>query len=487
MRLSLGLILPLVACTPGIVLDTTSFETEETALTGDTASDDTGWPTGDTGAPEPPWMGVPFDRPLRLLFLGNSFTHQGPVPTLVRDVAVSVGWPAPDVAYVAPGGQSLSFHRTNPDSLDAVDEGEWDAVVLQDFSTRPTDDAGDPDGFKADATWFYDRIKARSPEALVVLYETWARHPDHGIYPDTFSDPLAMQAQLRTHYHDAAMVSIPTNATFEPSDEVVVAPVGDAWESHLAESDALMLHGPDLYHAGTAGRVLNAYVLYSTIYDVVVSGAGSLQLTENEAARLQASADVTTGIVQEPPPFESPTFPVGRTIELDLGTLPTPGTNVLEDCTAGSATLVDTTGTATGVSVAIIQSFTGSNEAGLPDNLLGWPETVSRDVCWVGSFDGHDAARLETATVALRGLDTGTYDLTLFASRSGDDGGIGRLTRYTVDGVSTDLEVSDNVADTVTLEVSPDASGTIALDVAVSPDGAARFGYLGALVLTRSQ
>ncbi|MEM6926176.1 MAG: hypothetical protein AAF602_04570 [Myxococcota bacterium] len=486
MRLSLGLLLPLVACTPGTLLNPTGFETAETALTGDTANADTGLPTGDTGTPEPPWMGVPFDRPLRLLFLGNSFTHQGPVPALVRDVAVSVGWPAPDVAYVAPGGQSLSFHRTNPDSLDAVDEGDWDAVVLQDFSTRPTDDAGDPEGFKADATWFYDRIKARSPDALVVLYETWARHPDHGIYPDTFADPLAMQAQLRTHYDDAALTYIPANATFDPSDEVVVAPVGDAWEAHLAESDPLMLHGADLYHAGTAGRVLNAYVLYSTIYDVVASGAAPLQLGQDDAARLQATADFTTGIVGGPPPFESPTFPVGSTIELDLGTLPTPGTNVLEDCAAGTATLVDHTGTATGVSVAITQPFTGSNEAGLPDNLLGWPETVSRDVCWVGSFDGHDAARLETATVALRGLEPGTYDVTLFASRSGDDGGSGRLTRYTIDGVSTDLEVSDNLADTVTLQVSPDPSGEIQLDVAVSPDGTARFGYLGALVLHRT-
>ncbi len=438
-----------------------------------------------------PWTGVPTDRPLRLLFLGNSFTHQGPIPILVRDVAASVGWPAPEVVYNAPGGQSLNFHRNSTVSVGHVDDGNWDVVVLQDFSTRPTDNIGDPAGFKDDATWFYDRIKTATPTAEVILYETWARHPDHGFYPNTFTDPLQMQAQLRLHYNDAADNYIPMNATTMPPNDVRVAPVGDAWENHLAEPQALRLHGTDDYHAGFRGQYLNALVLYSTIYGVVATGVEPLHgVNATEAQRLQAAADATTQITQLPPSFPVPPLAVGQSIRVDFGTTLTadPSWNDISDCSTGSATdMLDSMGTATGVDLRITDAFTGNNASGDPNNALGYPATVSQDVCWVGSFDGHAAALLEHAQIVIDDVDTGTYELVLFASRTGDDGGLGRLTRYALGNQTQDLEVSDNTANAITFSaVTPDASGRIVVDVDVSPAGTARFAYLGALVLTKT-
>jgi len=449
--------------------------------------DDTGGPplpTGDTGAPP---LGVPTDRPLRLLFLGNSFTAQGPVASLVRELAASVGWPAPETSAVAPGGQGLDDHRRNPASLDRVDAGGWDVVVLQDHSTRPTD-VGEPDAFKQDATWFYDRIKERSPKARVVLFETWARHPAHYLYPDTYADPADMQAQLRFHYEDAVYDHIPANATFVPPDDVALAPVGDAWEAHLAEPDPLELFAPDLYHGGPAGHALTAMVLYSTIYGVVATGTGPLTLPSADAARLQASADATTGITEPPPALVRPGFGVDRTVEVDFGVLVTDGLNSVTNClTGGASALVDTRGDLTDVAVRITRGFTGSNENGVPSNALGWPATVSEDVCWVGSFDSHALARLERATVTLSNLDPGRYLLVLFASREGDDNGAGRLTRYTVGGRSADLEASDNTSGVAVFDaLVPDSNGDLTVDVSVSPEGSARFGYLGALTLTRT-
>lgn len=429
------------------------------------------------------------DRPLRLLFIGNSFTQGGPIPHLVRDLAASVGWPTPEVDYNAPGGETLAGHRTLPETLALVDAGGWDFVVLQEYSTRATDNAGDPPGFKADATWFYDRIKAASPEAQVVLYETWARHPDHSIYPGTFTDPAQMQAQIRLHYNDAADSYIPANATHTPSTHVRAAPVGDAWEHHLAEANALRLHASDDYHAGVNGQYLNGLVIYSTLYGVVATGTTGLGLAAADAARLQAAADLTTGITQLPPDFPLPPFEVGQSVQIDLGTLETTAagwSNVL-DCVAGSVNdAVDTTGAVTGVDVRVADGFTGANEGGLGANTLGYPDTVSGDVCWTGSFDGHAAALAETGAVALEDLAPGHYELRLFGSRIGDDGGLGRLTHYTVDGQTLDLEISDNAGDeAVFADVSPDAAGRLLIEVSVSVASTGRFAYLGALVLTK--
>lgn len=77
-------------------------------------------------------------------------------------------------------------------------------------------------------------------------------------------------------------------------------------------------------------------------------------------------------------------------------------------------------------------------------------------------------------------------DIVLFSSRSGNDGGLGRLTRFTVDGEFEDLEVSDNTSNqAVFLEAAPTVLGNIIVDVAVSPDGTGRFCYLGVLELER--
>jgi hypothetical protein len=54
-------------------------------------------------------------------------------------------------------------------------------------------------------------------------------------------------------------------------------------------------------------------------------------------------------------------------------------------------------------------------------------------------------------------------------------------------GASQDLEVADNRDRVVVFtDVRPDAQHRLEVDVAVSPDGTARFAYLGSLVLTRT-
>jgi hypothetical protein len=222
-------------------------------------------------------------EPLNILFLGNSFTNQGSIPDVVEAVASSVGWASPNVINGAVNGQSLSYHRSSSSSLGLVDQGNWDYVVLQEYSTGPTDSAGNPQGFKEDVAWFYDRIKQSSPDATIVLYETWARHPDHSIYPDTFDDFSDMQSQLRFHYNDAADNYVPSNS------DIVVARAGDAWEQHLNEDNPLRLHASDDYHANTFGQYLSGLMIYSSIYGCDLEGVSQWNVQNSgDAERLQS-------------------------------------------------------------------------------------------------------------------------------------------------------------------------------------------------------
>lgn len=442
-------------------------------------SDAEGLPDGatsdDGGLPD---AGV--DPPQRVFFIGNSFTLQGPIPDIVDQLAVAAGFPDPTIEFRAVGGQSLTFHR-NDDSAEGavakVEEG-WDVVVLQDFSTRPTD-AGDPAAFKDDATYFHDLARTANPEARVILYETWARRFNHPIYPGTYDDPADMQAQLRTHYIDAAESYIPANTTLAPN--VVVAPVGDAWETQLASGEPPKLHGDDDYHAGPVGQYLNALVSYATIYGTKTVGLPPIGVSPDVAATLQAVADATTGNTADYPGTGPPAFPVGETAQVDFGSLAAPFWPQVT--VNGASQPLVTTRNSTTTAVVSTFGFGGDQTGGLATNDLNWPDNVTADTIWVGSFDSHAAALAQQGTVRLGGLPDGSYDVRIFASRTGDDNGNGRLTRYTIGDQTRDLDAQDNTANLV--EFLVETGGTIDLQVAVSPAGSARFGYIGALEITR--
>ena len=108
---------------------------------------------------------------------------------------------------------------------------------------------------------------------------------------------------------------------------------------------------------------------------------------------------------------------------------------------------------------------------------------------YCGSFDGHAEGLAAPGQVTVRDLDPeARYQVRAFASRTGTDGGNGRLTRYSVSGGAfQDLEVADNVNAVATFsDVAPDGDGDLVIDVAVSPEGSSRFCYLGVLELTRA-
>ena len=240
------------------------------------------------------------EEPLRILFIGNSFTIRGPIPEVVRDLAMNAGWETPDVRQATVSGKTLEFHSTYIPTLADIDEGGWDYVVLQEYSTRPTDNIGDPVAFKVAATFLYDRVKESSPAAQIILYETWARHEDHSYYPDSFADRDEMQEQLNFHYHDCADNYIPANSTFPPGTDVTVAPVGEAWHvnyyNRLEGDPNVMLHADDLYHGDINGQYLSSMVIYSTIYHCMVVDLNPLLgISDTDAAYMQDISDAVTG------------------------------------------------------------------------------------------------------------------------------------------------------------------------------------------------
>jgi hypothetical protein len=231
--------------------------------------------------------------PSRVLFIGNSYTDCNSLPRILENIVTSTGHPAPTTKAITPGGKTLEGHLNLEATLKLIDEGNWDVVVLQGQSLEAAmaeQSEKMRENFLQGATGLYERIKAKSPKARVVFYETWARHEDY--WKDSKAlktigkNPTEMQAFIRKWYQQAA----------SGKKDCTVAPVGDAWERYTREPRAMRLHAKDHSHPAFNGSYLAALVIYATVYqpstlDIAYHGS----LTAGEASVLQRVAAEVMG------------------------------------------------------------------------------------------------------------------------------------------------------------------------------------------------
>ncbi|MGD9632418.1 MAG: PEP-CTERM sorting domain-containing protein [Pirellulales bacterium] len=250
------------------------------------------------------------EDPKDILWYGNSFTNATccgstrSVPNIFRDVAIAAGRPAPVNRNAAVDGQTLQYHLTNNTSVittGIAPGGQWENVVLQDYSTWPTHIGNLPQHLTSSLA-LYQKVAMHSPNVVPVMYETWARGYGDALYagvnPSFPGGPTQMQQELRDGYHLStdninAAVGAPITK---------LAPAGDAWE--LANFPA-NFYGDGSYHASNRGSLLNALVLYGTIYgdpttsDInLASVLTTLNLSAADGVLLTGLADRT--LVPEP-------------------------------------------------------------------------------------------------------------------------------------------------------------------------------------------
>ncbi len=202
--------------------------------------------------------------PLRVLFIGNSFTARNDLPGLIARLAEARS-KCLQPRLISAGGASLRMHWNAGVALRAIQEGQYDCVVLQEQSTLPVKNAT---RMHENVRLFDEAIKAAG--AKTVLYMTWARQ--HA--------PESQQAIAEAY----AGIGRELGAT--------VAPVGLAWQRFLGQHDRPALHDKDQSHPTLAGSYLAACVFLAVLFGDSPVGvdAGVAGLHENDIALLQKAA-----------------------------------------------------------------------------------------------------------------------------------------------------------------------------------------------------
>lgn len=193
------------------------------------------------------------ERARRVLFVGNSITLNHDVPARVRALAEAAGIRI-ETAMAAASGARLRESARIGMLERLLRDGEWDVLVLQDYTTTP---------FRGADREASEETMARLAEIArpkrVVLYPPWPRAARHRFYGEA-------RDGFDVTPHDPAEFA---GATMEFYGRVAeahgfsVAPVPEAWMAAVAEGRAL--YDADDYHASEEGAELAARVLWERL------------------------------------------------------------------------------------------------------------------------------------------------------------------------------------------------------------------------------
>lgn len=221
----------------------------------------------------------------KVLFVGNSYISTNNLPGIISSMALADG-NSLSFDSNTPGGSTLSQHAGSTTTLNKIEAADWDFVVLQEQSQRPSF----PDGQVQVDVYPYaeilvDSIYSNNSCSVPLFYATWGRQNGdqqwEGI--NTFEKMNTRLFNAYTYMTDQA--------------NGMLSPVGIGF-AHVKQDENAVVSFNDLYvsdgsHPSMKGSYLAACIFNNLIFNTFSSGNGfsPTGLTSNEVSYLQQVAD----------------------------------------------------------------------------------------------------------------------------------------------------------------------------------------------------
>jgi hypothetical protein len=194
----------------------------------------------------------------RALFLGNSYTGVNNLPAMTATLANSTG---DTLIYDSntPGGYTLQGHSTDPTSMAKIQQANWDYVILQEQSQKPSWPLSQvmTDVFPYAAS-LCNSIRQANPCTRPMFYMTWGRKNG-----DSYNCPNwppvctyeGMDSLLNLRYR-----------MMGDSNDAYVSPVGAVWHYIRNQYKGIELYAADESHPSVAGSYAAACTFYTLIF-----------------------------------------------------------------------------------------------------------------------------------------------------------------------------------------------------------------------------
>lgn len=196
----------------------------------------------------------------RILFIGNSYTR--PLRSMMPTVLAGSPYSGSTLKFVTPGGCTLQRHLDNLETVQLIQSGKWDYVVLQEQSQSPAMNSTKAAFLRA-AEELCEMIEDAG--AVPVFYMTWGRRDGDRHNKSINPDYETMQEKLTDSYEKAAR-----------KNDALLAPVGEVWAEIRDQHEELgmALYRKDGSHPSSEGAYLIACVFYRLFFDDRLESVG---------------------------------------------------------------------------------------------------------------------------------------------------------------------------------------------------------------------
>ncbi len=225
-------------------------------------------------------------EPIRILFIGNSFTHMHDFPYMVSRLAIETN----DTIladFSAIDSYTLEKHSNYTATIEKIKSECWDYVVLQEQSQRP---AMNLELFENKTVFYADSLHKLilefNPNARILLFMTWGKK--FGDSELCYKFPYictykGMQDKLKERY-----------SALGSRLSAMVIPCGLAWQ-YFQEETVINLYEDDLKHPNVLGSYLNACIFYAALLKKTPEGIAynPANINPNELHLIQQTAYLT--------------------------------------------------------------------------------------------------------------------------------------------------------------------------------------------------
>lgn len=191
----------------------------------------------------------------KVLFLGNSYTYVNDLPLMVSQLAASTG----DILIYDGnliGGYTLQDHSANTVSKNKILSNDWDYIVLQEQSQRPS--FVYPVAFMNGFSALNSYIKLNKPCSQITSFMTWGY--ENGDIQNCPDNPAVCTY--------SGMQDLVSNRYMSMSGlyESEVTPVGVVWKYIRQNHPGIDLYHEDGSHPSVAGSYIAACCFYTSLF-----------------------------------------------------------------------------------------------------------------------------------------------------------------------------------------------------------------------------
>lgn len=198
------------------------------------------------------------ESPIKVLFIGNSYTHTNNIPGILQQLATTAN-KSILVESSTPSGYFLSGHVENDTTQALLRKGGWDFVVVQEQSQFPAA----PDSIFFNNTFFHarticDTARQYAPDVQLMFYKTWGRKNGD-------QQKCAEWPEVCTYEGMDSLLSA-RYTMMADTNHAHIAPAGDVWKYLRLHHPEIDLYNPDGSHPNLAGSYASAVTFYTMLF-----------------------------------------------------------------------------------------------------------------------------------------------------------------------------------------------------------------------------